>query len=206
MTDDRLHELLDDAARTYRVPPEPDLDAIWADVEREAFVERPRIFRAWSRSPSWHVLSLAVAAALVVGVGVGRFSTRSHVAPSVVASVDSSAALPDGYDRTATELLGRTALLLSSLPAEARRGEQRRFATQASELLSTTRLLLDSPAASDPRFKELLEDLELILAQVARLKPGRGNADIQLITDALEARDVVPRIRSAVARFSLGDD
>ena len=206
MTDHRLHELLDDAARTYRVPPEPDLDAIWADVEREAFVERPRMHRLWSNAASWQVLTLAVAASLVVGVGLGRLSARSHVVPVTVAFVDSAASLPEGYDRTATELLGRTALLLSSLPAEARRGGQNRFASQASELLTTTRLLLDSPAASDPRFKELLEDLELILAQVARLKSGPGNADIQLITDALEARDVVPRIRSAVTRLSLGDD
>jgi len=80
-----------------------------------------------------------------------------------------------------------------------------RFATQATELLTSTRLLLDSPAASDVRFKDLLEDLELVLAQIAMLQSGRTRQEIDLITDALEERDVVPRIRSAVARLSRGD-
>jgi hypothetical protein len=109
-------------------------------------------------------------------------------------------------------LLGRTAVLLTALPVEARGGRaDERFASQALELLTSTRLLLDSPAASDDRFKDLLEDLEVVLAQVASLHTGPGSAvgrgrdELELITDALEARDVVPRIHSAVARMSLGD-
>jgi len=62
------------------------------------------------------------------------------------------------------------------------------------------------PAASDPRFKELLQDLELVLAQIARLHGDRGHEEIELIKDAVEERDVVPRIHSAVARLSLGDN
>lgn len=209
MTDDRLNELLDDAARTYRVPPEPDVAAMWSAIESEAFVDHPR-WHAWTRSPSWRIAGLGMAAALVFGVGLGRLTARPQV-PGAVAGVaiDSTGAggvLPAAYDRTATELLGRTAVLLTALPAE---GENvradARFASQARELLTTARLLLDSPASSDQRFKELLQDLELVLAQIARLQPGRGD-DMQLITDALEERDVVPRIRSAVARLSLGDD
>ena len=73
------------------------------------------------------------------------------------------------------------------------------------ELLTSTRLLIDSPAASDPRFKDLLEDLELVLAQIAMLQSGRTRQEIDLITDALEERDVVPRIRSAAARLARGD-
>ena len=71
--------------------------------------------------------------------------------------------------------------------------------SQATDLLSTTRLLLDSPAAaSDARLKQLLEDLELVLAQLSRLPAEHGGAEIDLITEALERRDVVPRLRSAV--------
>jgi hypothetical protein len=97
-------------------------------------------------------------------------------------------------------------VLLTSLPADSRNaaaGEQ--FSNQATELLTSTRLLLDSPAASDARFKDLLEDLELVLAQIAMLQSGRTRQEIDLITDALEERDVVPRLRSAVARLSTGD-
>jgi hypothetical protein len=210
MTDERLNELLDDASRTYRVPTPPDVDGIWAEVEREAF-DRPAHprWRSMSvHSPSWRVLGFAVAAALVAGVGLGRVTSRPAAAPMVVGAFDTaSQSLPDGYDRAASELLGKTAMLLTALPSEAESGRtSNRFALQAGELLTSTRLLLDSPAASDRRFKELLEDLELILAQVARLRSARGPEELELITDALEERDVLPRIRSAVTRFSLGDD
>jgi hypothetical protein len=109
------------------------------------------------------------------------------------------------YDKAATDLLGRTVILLTSLPSGARSAGAERFSNQAVELLTSTRLLLDSPAASDVRFKNLLEDLELVLAQIAMLQSGRTRQEIDLITDALEERDVVPRIRSAVARLSTGD-
>ncbi len=217
MTDERLTELLDDAARTYRVPPEPDLDAMWWRIQHEAFDRRRS---AWRRVlPDLRhggLYAAGIAAAMLLGVAVGRYSAHRGVAtapPSVAAAdaatgTDSTAQdVSSGYAPAATELLGKTAVLLSALPNEARRGgTDVRFTSQASELLSTTRLLLDSPAASDRRFKELLEDLELVLAQISRLDTGRGHEEIDFITDALVERDVMPRIRSAVARLSAGDD
>jgi hypothetical protein len=208
MTDERLNELLADAARTYRVPPEPDLEGIWRDVAQEACRAPARRRPSWWRAPSWPVLAMAAAASLALGVGLGRISSpRATTAPVVAAATAApSAELPAGYDRTATELLGKTVILLAALPAERGRDASVRFSSQASEMLSTTRLLLDSPAASDPRFKELLQDLELVLAQIARLHGGRGPEEMELIRDAVEERDVVPRIHSAVARLSLGDN
>ena len=206
MNDDRLNELLDDARRTWPLPPEPDYQAMWGRIEREAFSG----IRRESRTPSWRVYSLGLAAALMLGIGLGRFSRPTPVsAPTTVASAvvtDTNTQSSTAYDRAASELLGRTVVLLTSLPADSRNvpaGQQ--FSNQATELLTSTRLLLDSPAASDARFKDLLEDLELVLAQIAMLQSGRTRQDIDLITDALEERDVVPRIRSAVARLSRGD-
>ena len=209
MTDERLNELLDDARRTWPMPPEPDYAAMWGRIEREAFpdvrVEKP------TRSPSWRTFSLGLAATMVIGVGLGRLSMKQLAAPTeaapAVAAASSESATPasNAYDKVASELLGRTVVLLTSLPAEARNSSGERFSNQAIELLTSTRLLLDSPAASDVRFKDLLEDLELVLAQIAMLQSGRTRQEIDLITDALEERDVVPRLRSAVARLSTGD-
>src|SRR5437868_4037942 len=70
---------------------------------------------------------------------------------------------------------------------------------------SRPRLLLDSPAALDPELKGLLDDLELVLAQIARLpaRPRGGRdasrSELELITRSLEQHDVVPRLRSAAA-------
>jgi len=201
MTEERLNELLQDAGRTWMVPSEPDYADMWSTIEREAFDGR----RGARPSPSWRIFSIGLAAALLMGVGVGRFSTRS-AAPEVAVEPTDSTIPASGYDRVASELLGRTVLLLSALPAEARNADAGDlFANQATELLARTRLLLDSPAARDARFKNLLEDLELVLAQVAMLQSGRTIDEIDFITDALEERDVVPRIRSAAARLAAGD-
>ena len=204
MTDERLNELLDDARRTWPLPPEPDYQAMWGRIEREAFAG----VRQESRTPSWRIFSIGLAAALMMGIGLGRISRNTTTPVPGVASSATDTATPasSDYDRAASELLGRTVMLLTSLPAEARNvGAGERFSNQATELLTSTRLLLDSPAASDARFKDLLEDLELVLGQIAMLQSGRTRQEIDLITDALEERDVVPRIRSAVARFSKGD-
>jgi len=206
MDDDRkLDDLLNDAARTYRVPPPPPLDAIWSQVEARAFTS------AVARSPlaGWRTLATAIAASLAIGVVLGRGSVRDDVAASsarITRDERIARAANDPYQRSTEEFLGRTAVLLTALPAEARReGSDSLVASQAAQLLSTTRLLLDSPAARDRRVKELLEDLELVLAQVARLPATRRRDELALINEALTDRDVVPRIRSVVAEFSLSD-
>lgn len=206
MNDDRLDELLDDARRTWPMPPEPDYQAMWGRIEREAFAG----IRPAAHPPSWRIYSLGLAATLLMGVAIGRLSMRdtAEPAPAVATAPATESATPasNAYDKVASELLGRTVILLTSLPAEARNsGAGERFANQATELLTSTRLLIDSPAASDARFKDLLEDLELVLAQIAMLQSGRTRQEIDLITDALEERDVVPRIQSAVARLARGD-
>ena len=67
--------------------------------------------------------------------------------------------------------------------------------SNARELLSTTRLLLDG-GVQDPRFRDLLEDLELVLAQVVRLRDASPAMDAALIAQALDQREVLPRLTS----------
>ena len=69
----------------------------------------------------------------------------------------------------------------------------------ARDVLSSTRLLIDSPAARDPELQRLLGDLELLLAQLVQLSGSRLTPDErELIDQGLRARDLLPRIRSAV--------
>ncbi|HKG91234.1 MAG TPA: hypothetical protein VKA84_05060 [Gemmatimonadaceae bacterium] len=87
-----------------------------------------------------------------------------------------------------------------------RQGDAQQLAASARDLLSTTRLLADSPAADDPAVRRLLEDLELVLAQLALLSQERSAGDRQLIDHALEERAVMPRLRTAIpaGRLSAG--
>ena len=72
---------------------------------------------------------------------------------------------------------------------------------RAGELLTTTRLLLDAPSVDD-KTRALLEDLELVLTQVVRLQTETGREDLRLIREALEQRDLLPRLHTAVVAGS----
>jgi hypothetical protein len=218
MTDDRFNELMRDAAQTYRKPPQAKLDEMWTQIEAAAFSNEQTHIAETSAPraprfvmPRW----VGIAATLVIGVGVGRYSmTLGHssaaVAPTSVATVasantaakaDSSAVSP--YEVETSKYLGQTAALLIALPTEAHAGRtDEQLVSRASELLNRTRLLMDSPAATDPQMQSLLEDLELVLVQIVRLQGNHSRTDLDLINRALEQRDVIPRLRTAAADIS----
>ena len=58
--------------------------------------------------------------------------------------------------------------------------------------------MLDSPAARDPRLRSLLEDLELVLMQIALLNPLEDGNDRDLITQGMNQSNVLPKLRSAI--------
>jgi hypothetical protein len=66
------------------------------------------------------------------------------------------------------------------------------------DLLSNTRLLLDSPAAKDPARRKLLQDLELVLVQIVQLSPKSSARDRDLIKGALTDDQVLTRLRTAI--------
>ena len=72
------------------------------------------------------------------------------------------------------------------------------LARWAGEMLLTTRLMLDSPAADDPRMARLLEDLELILVQIASATEEGRESEIRWIQEGLETNNVLPRLRAAL--------
>ncbi|MEP6508111.1 MAG: hypothetical protein ABJC63_07780, partial [Gemmatimonadales bacterium] len=72
------------------------------------------------------------------------------------------------------------------------------FAGWARGLLSNTRLLLDSPAGDDPRRARLLQDLELVLAQIVQLSPNAATQERDLIQGSISNGHVMTRLRSAI--------
>ncbi|HUR81454.1 MAG TPA: hypothetical protein VM733_11855 [Thermoanaerobaculia bacterium] len=212
--DDRLPDGARLAARGYNNPPElskADLDAMWSGIESEAFAQ-PVISLDSVRRPGatrWFPVTRVaqMAAVLLLGVVIGRFVLPSEapVAPTAVAMMAAdSMNIPEPYQATTSRYLGQTAALLVGLPSDGGRADGANIG-RAKDLLSTTRMLLDSPAASDPRLRALLEDLELVLAQVVRLQAGQSGDELDFIRQALEQRDVLPRLRTAVADFSADD-
>ena len=212
--DDKLPEGLRNAARDYNAPPEltrSDLESMWSAIESEAF-EAPIASR--KRQAAWYSAQrlMPFAAVLVLGVAIGRFALPREEKAGTAASTavaeapTDSIAIPEVYQATTNRYLGQATALLVALPSEAgSSGGVDPYRGRAHDLLLTTRLLLDSPAAADPRFRNLLEDLELVLAQVVRLQTNQGSTELELIRQAMEQRDVLPRLRTAVADFSADD-
>jgi hypothetical protein len=199
----RLHDLKD----TWRVAPEAPLDQMWARVAQEVFVEPARpLRRRWVRTV------LPMAAMLLVGFGLGRLAP-TRIGPGASPGGDASTAVANAappqqelFVGVANDYLERVTGLLVTLAGAARQGEAASPArtieystTQARDLLATTRLLLDSPGTTDPHLRTLLDDLELVLMQIARLPAQPSAPDVYLIDQALDQRDVLPRLRNMLA-------
>lgn len=65
----------------------------------------------------------------------------------------------------------------------------------AKDVLTNTRLLLDSPAGDDPMRRRLLEDLETVLVQLVQ-RSGRAAEDRDMLDRTLEKTQLLTRLRS----------
>lgn len=208
MDDKRLEELMQQAGPEYRPPPEPRIEAMWKVIEARSF--GPRIANRWSLS--WNG-PLSLAAMLILGLGVGWMAGRAgqdlpQSAESVAVAVDEPrmAVTPAGatpFVGVASNYLQQMTALLIAVAGDIEEGRVPRGAIgQARDLLSTTRLLLDS-GIQDDGLRDLLEDLELVLAQVARIRSNGELPEAALITQALNEREVLPRLTYYLADNSV---
>ncbi|MHB1327617.1 MAG: hypothetical protein ACYC2K_05380 [Gemmatimonadales bacterium] len=191
MNEQELERLLRESGDQYRIPPEPRFDAIWRRVEHATFdAPQPVVQRRW-------LGPLALAATLVIGVGLGFGASRLGFRPTTADTVESTVAAapsPNPFVGVAGDYLQQTSALLAAVSHD-HSGDA--FVPgaidRARELLSTTRLVLDA-GVTDPALRDLLEDLELVLIQIVRLPQNRPAADAQLINETLDQRDVMPRL------------
>lgn len=153
----------------------------------------------------WIQAGAAAAAVLALGIGIGRMSTGPVRLPTshVEAPAPGTPMTGDAYRVAVAQHLGRTEALLTSFRAAAAGGQvDASTAEWAGQMLSTTRLLLDSPAADDPRLRTLLEDLELVLAQIAALprrtetNTNATHTEVDLARRAVEEKQLLPRMQT----------
>ncbi len=209
--EERLRRLADG----YNRPPPTPKEAMWAAIEARIGRESggaaggPVLVRdtdgapARARRPALRRGMLAAAAAaavLALGIGIGR-----HTAAPPGGSARVAEAPEDDVVRAAAlDHLGRSEALLAMVRSDARSGRvDPEVARWGRGLLVQTRLLLDSRAGSDPSLRPLLEDLEVILAQVALLSgdeesPGRAREELDIIARGLDENGVLPRIQAVV--------
>lgn len=215
MLDDRFDDQLRDAARDYNAPPETPREEMWQRIkaarsDQAGATEQPaedqkagdpvgrvrsvRYFRPLA-------LAAGIAALLGTGIALGRLTVHpaepvavSPVIPPAAPKVSAAA-----YQLATTEHLSQAEIFLTLFRASVRQGGNERLASAtARELLASNRLLLDSPAAKDGRTRALLQDLELVLAEIAQLSPQPKSRDLELIQEGLDQGGVISRLRIAV--------
>ena len=199
-----LDSRLMDAARAHHEPPPVPTEEIWARIQgsRRRRAELPQ----WKRPQVW--VPVAIAATLLLGIALGRLwiPVRTGLKTTTAgAPIDSAAKArkEDLFARYAAEqTLGQAEVLLTQYRSDAAAGAATTTTpNEARKLLLATRLLLDAPTLSDPRLRDLLEDLELVLAQIA--EGSQVKEDRAVITDGLDRHDVLPRLRAATVNTGI---
>lgn len=210
MTDDELDPNLAELARAYRQPPEPPREQLWARIAEARQTPVTPLRSPWRHALPF-LIPAAAAAAVLLAFALGRMS--AHPAPIVAGrsgvngggragvNGDGRAGTPAptvAQRITTGDHLGRVEVFLTGFRAEARSGKSDAVAPEeARRLLAATRILLDSPGGRDARIQPLLEDLELVLAEIAQL-PVEAGQDLNLITTGLDRRGTIARLRSVV--------
>jgi len=131
--------------------------------------------------------------------GGPQIATGSNTTPAPNGYSSNSASAP-AYQLTAVRHLSEAEALLTSFRTRSATDQQMdaQLGKWARDLLSNTRLLLDSPVANDPQRRPLLEDLELVLVQIVQLSPGSTPQDREMIEKTLQHDHVMTRLRTAI--------
>lgn len=132
---------------------------------------------------------------------VGSGPSRSVSAPRrgrTTLEIDASR-MSATYQLASLQHLAETEALLTAFRTDsANRAMDPVVAKWSRDLLSNTRLLLDSPAARDPLRKHLLEDLELVLTQIVQLSNTPNANDRDMVESTIREGHVMTRLRTAI--------
>jgi len=212
MMDPNNEQDREEMARLHNRPPEVPRDRMWeridaARAERRSvlqpdFTPRPR--------PVYRILRLtaAVAAVLVIGIFIGRLTENTVTVPVIdtapVAVTQPEPARPDVksdvYAMAARGLFGRADFLLTDFKVRScGTDDLTEVPDWAGGMLVQTRLLMGTSAADDIEMKNLLNELELVLAQILGLSRDNCARDMAWIRQGLQERSTIDRLRTVSA-------
>ncbi len=203
MNDDQFDARIRGLAADYRRPPATPRDEMWERIRAER--QQRRGTRAARTPVRWVAWVVGIAAVLAIGIAVGRYTASSPARPAVAPIATAPA--PEGWNRTVAQdlaagrYLSRVETFLSVFRSDAATGGLRpaEYGPPARELLLTTRLMQSSPIAADAGVRALLEDVELVLAQIAQFSADDGSDELDFIDRSMTQRGVLLKLRSTVA-------
>lgn len=200
-------------ARTHNPPPEVPRDRMWEKIDA-ARAERRGVLQpdfTAKRRPVFRIMRLAagIAAILVLGVFIGRVTQTATgptpgANPAPVAVLDEKTVDPglrkDIYNLAARDLFSRADYLLTDFKVRScGKNDMSEVPDWAGGMLIQTRLLMDTSVAEDPEMSNLLEELELVLAQIVGLSRNNCARDMAWIRQGLQERSTIDRLRTVSA-------
>lgn len=209
MSEEKFEAWLKENADDYHRPPgDVPRDEMWNAIVRSRQARPTVVAGRWSRIA--HRWPMAIAASLLIGAGIGvGYWMRGPGTQAPVAITTRN--IPDSvisnttYEVASVAHLTAVESMLTSFRAEQQTETQATLQYLARDLLATTRLLMDSPAADNPSRRQLLADLEYVLAQIVLLNPNAPAEDRAMVDRAITREQVLTRIRSSIpAGFSSG--
>ena len=203
MDDKKMEALLKETADIYNPPPEIPRERMWEriDAARAPRRGRRRPGRAARilRHPGF-VWPVAAAAVLLLGIAIGRFSLRSDIrGPAQGSSVaaESPRAKEGIYGSLTAAVFAKAEALLTDVCSSGEISDpDNPLPVWAGSLLIQTRLLLDTNVAEQSDVKLLLEDLELVLAQIVQAGGSSGSGECEWIIGGMERRATLTRLRT----------
>jgi hypothetical protein len=208
-SDDPLDAWIIETARaSYRRADDVPRERIWEQVQStRAAVSTPRVVPMRRRPPAWAMRVTALAAAVLFGVGIARFADRNSDITTVTAPASAG---PDAAMLVAMAAhLERSEAVLTAARLAARDATPKtddEVVAWARDLLTTTRLLRDVRRADDPTMQQLLDDLELALAQLVQFQRSGRPRDAVALRETLAERDLLTRLRGVSATPALSRD
>ena len=204
MSEEKFEAWLKEHADDYHRPP--------ADVPREEMWNRIASARATRQAPVvGHIgtrvaLRYAVAASVLIATGIGlgywmrgpaAGTAPTTVATTAVTAATDSAIRSTTYEVATVQHLTAAEALLTSFRGQSSEGDKA-LQRWARDLLANTRLLMDSPAGEDAVRRQLLGDLEYVLARIVQLDPNAPAEDRAMVDRAINREQVLTRIRSSI--------
>jgi hypothetical protein len=146
-------------------------------------------------------VAAAMAAVLVVGIGIGRWSNPVVQQGPVADLKTEAAARPDVYQQSTLALFNRADALLTEFRlGDCSTAKWDPTSQWAAGMLMQTRLLQGTSAGQNPELGPLLMDLELVLAQIVGINPEHCDQDLAWIRSGLNKRSTLDRLRVAINR------